>query len=36
MTRSMAKSIFLHREWGVWEALQCHRTVLLQSNEQLA
>jgi chromosome segregation ATPase len=36
MTRSMSKSIFIHHERGVWEALQRHRTALLQSNEQLA
>jgi hypothetical protein len=36
MTRSMSKSIFLHRERGVWEALQRHRTMLLRSNEHLA
>jgi hypothetical protein len=33
MTRSMAKSIFVCREWGVWATLQCHRVTL---NEQLA
>jgi predicted RNase H-like nuclease (RuvC/YqgF family) len=36
MTRSMSKSIFIRHDRGVWEALQCHRAALLQSNEQLA
>jgi hypothetical protein len=36
MLWSISKSIFLRREQGVWEALQRHRTALLQSNEQLA
>jgi hypothetical protein len=36
MMRSIAKSIFLRHERGVWEALQHHRTVLLRSNERLA
>jgi hypothetical protein len=33
MMRSMSKAILLCREWGVSEALQRHRTALLQSNE---
>jgi FtsZ-binding cell division protein ZapB len=36
MTRSMAKSIFIRREWGIWATLQRHRAMLLRSNEQLA
>ncbi|KAL5654549.1 hypothetical protein ACJX0J_033868, partial [Zea mays] len=36
MTRSMAMSIFVHCERGVWTAIQHHRAMMLRSNEQLA
>jgi hypothetical protein len=36
MTRSMAKSVFVRHELGVWATLQRYRAMLLRSNEQLA
>jgi hypothetical protein len=36
MTRSMSKSIFIHRERGVWDAQQRHLAVLHRTNKQLA
>jgi hypothetical protein len=31
-----AKSMFLRREFGVWDSLQRQRGLLAQTNEQLA
>jgi hypothetical protein len=36
MAKSMARSIFLHHECGVWDALLRQKGLLDRSNEQLA
>lgn len=36
MAKSMAKSVFVRREQGVWATLQRHRVMLLSANEELA
>jgi hypothetical protein len=36
MAKSMAKSIFVHRERDVRATLQHHQAMLLHANEQLA
>jgi hypothetical protein len=32
----MAKSVFLHRESGLWESLRRQKGLLAQANERLA
>jgi hypothetical protein len=33
MVKSMAKSIFIHRERDVWATLQRHQGMVLRANE---